>query len=609
MRSDPSASTAVGAWVRRHVLKVAAAAGVLAVATSASAVTADRIGSSVVPTSVEQPASGTSSGPSVANDLPPATSSAGLPSPLSSLRTVALPDTGTYWDKFMAEDAWNLGEGVSSRAGNVGGRQGDLDPSIHFHPDEPGIHRIGIDAGITNDDRAVVVSKRPDGKIYVAGQVGAPGATTRIGITRLTAAAGLRDTTFGANGVQVLELDVGQLTLVKGVGLTDGDYERLYFLGHDRSNPNNHRFALVCLRGIVGQDLPFGACPGFQTGDVYGIRYYDLGAAPGCSTSHDVPYDLDMDRRGNPGSDYRIYMVGSAQRHINGCADVDMALLKVRLDGSMDTSFNANGVMLRGVPPIVSTPIWKARATAVAVKFDGKVVVGGSTGEGENRRAVLAQFHADGIPDSGFCAPSVTTCDSPPSHRMGLRIWATDTMPTEITALAPTYGFGLYTARTLSTSATTSLSRIARVDEIGGCSSVCNQESVFPASATHTSTAALLFHHSVTGGQGHVVAIANNAADGTPDAAKILVYRFTENEDQNALVRDMAFSSGPLPQRNDITFPAAFGVERNANATAAVVDHLARYLIAGWADFSTTDSDFAFARLQQDVIFQNSLNE
>lgn len=302
MRSYRSASTAVGTSMRRHVLRVAAAAGVLAVATSASAVTADRINNSVVPTSVEQPVHVVSSETSFANDLPPATNGAALSSPSPSLRTVALPDTGTSWDKFMAEDAWNLGEGVSPRAGNVGGRQGDLDPSIHFHPDEPGIHRIGIDAGVTNDDRAVVVSKRPDGKIYVAGQVGAPGATTRIGITRLTAAAGLRDTTFGTNGVQVLELDVGQLTLVKGIGLTDGDYERLYFLGHDRSNANNHRFALICLRSFVGKHLPFGACPGFQTGDVYGIRYYDLDAAPGCSTSHDVPYDLYMDRRGSPGA-------------------------------------------------------------------------------------------------------------------------------------------------------------------------------------------------------------------------------------------------------------------------------------------------------------------
>lgn len=510
--------------------------------------------------------------------------------------------------KLLETGEGDNGAGTTPRTGSLGKRDGDLDPTVDIYVAEPGIHRVAIDGGNTMNDRAVGISQRADGKIYLVGQSGAAGAPTRIAIARLTS-HGQRDPDFGSGGVQIVTVGNPQLTLVKAIGVTRNNYERFYILAQDRELASNHEFALLCLRTpTVGSNLPFETCPGFgsPTGNI--IRYYNFAGATGCASNHDVPRDMFLDDS-TPDS-RRFYLAGSAQRQFNSCTDTDFAVLRVDMNGALDTTFNTTGRVLWGIPPVVGGGSWTASAYAVARRADGRVVLGGGVGGGANLRAVAAQFTSAGAIDNGFCADGVSTCDSPASHRNGIRAWGSDNDTSRVRALTPTFGSGLYVARWRDQNLTSTVGRLTRMDSTGGCLIFCNEATMYPTPGTRTVPESMTFHPGPSGTDGQIVVANYNYPDGTFNESRIIVYRFNANTGSNTLGADTLFSSGPVPQRQDITFPGsgATGFVRNARPSMITVDRQGRYLIAGHAAFSASDQDFGFARLQRDVIFIDGFN-
>ena len=265
---------------------------------------------------------------------------------------------------------------------------------------------------------------------------------------------------------------------------------------------------------------------------------------------------------------------------------------------------------MRGIAPVVGGGNWVASAYAVARRADGKVIVGGGVGAGANLRAVAAQFTSAGAIDSGFCAASVSTCESPATHRGGIRAWSNDDAASRVRALAPTFGGGLYVARWRDLGTNATLGRLTRMDATGGCVSYCNEATMYPAAGTHTIPESMVFHAGPAGTDGQVVVANYNYPDGAAEQSKFVVYRFDANTSSNTLSADTQFSTGPIPQRQDITFPGANSAsfERNARPSMITLDQQGRYLIAGFAAFSATDRDFGFARLQRDVIFIDGFN-
>lgn len=494
------------------------------------------------------------------------------------------------------------------KAGNLGKREGDLDPTITIHTDEPGIYRIAIDGGNTMNDRAVGVAQRSDGRIYVVGQSGGPGASTRVAIARLTS-HGRLDTDFGSSGIQVVTVANPQLTLVKAIGVMRDNYERFYILAQDREITNNHEFALICLRTpAVGGNGPFETCPGFGSASGNIIRYYNFAGAAGCTSNHDIPHDMFLDD--STPTARRFYLAGSAQRQFNSCADTDFAALRVDMNGALDTAFNTTGRVMYGVAPVVGGGNWVAAAYAVARRADGRVVLGGGVGAGANLRAVAMQFTNTGTLDSSFCAPAVSTCNSPATHRSGIRAWSDDNDPSRVRALVPTLGAGLYVARWRNQGSTATIGRLTRMDATGGCSSFCNEATMFPTSGTHTIPESMVFHPGPASTDGQITVANYNYPDGLTNQSRIIAYRFNANVSSNNLSADTQFSTGPVPQRQDITFPgtSTAGFQRNARPTVIHLDQQGRYLIAGYAAFGTNDLDFGFARLQRDVIFIDGFN-
>src|SRR5262249_35037563 len=79
----------------------------------------------------------------------------------------------------------------------------------------------------------------------------------------------------------------------------------------------------------------------------------------------------------------------------------DFVVARYNTDGSLDTSFDADGVRTLDVGGAAD------KATAVAVQSDGKIVVVGSDGAD----AVVARLDADGSTDTSFSADGRQTID------------------------------------------------------------------------------------------------------------------------------------------------------------------------------------------------------
>lgn len=493
------------------------------------------------------------------------------------------------------------------RAGAVGRREGDLDRTFIHHADEPGVRRDGINVGNTTRDIAVGIAQRADGKVYLVGQAGRPGAPTRIAILRLTASNLDRDPRFGNGGLQVIELANPQLTLVKAVALMVDGYERFYILAQDKERYDNHDFALICLRTptVLG-DGDFEACPGFGSPAGVLVRYYDFGLAPGCAGHHDLANDIHLDRR--PSQPMKLYLAGSAQRQFNACGDTDLAVIRTDLSGALDTSFAMTGKVAIGVTPVTGGGAWTATALAVTRHVSGDVVIGGAVGTGNDRRAILAMLNEDGTLRTTFCSPSVATCDSPMTHRSGVRAWNSDTVSTSVRSLVAAPNAGVYVARSFTRNVSETVGRLSRIDASGGCHVFCGEIDMFPEFSTHTAPVAMVYHDR-NGLNGQITVANYSFPAGQPERARIIVYRFNETGVTNNLQSDVQFTTGPSTGRNNITVPGNVGEPRNTRPEVMAMDRQGRYLVAGWTAWEGEDLDFALARLQRDVIFINGVND
>src|SRR5438105_3806779 len=79
----------------------------------------------------------------------------------------------------------------------------------------------------------------------------------------------------------------------------------------------------------------------------------------------------------------------------NGAYD-DFAIARYNTDGSLDTSFDGDGIL--------TTNIGSANdnATSVAIQADGKIVLAGYAGNGTDDDFALARYNADGSLDTSF---------------------------------------------------------------------------------------------------------------------------------------------------------------------------------------------------------------
>jgi uncharacterized delta-60 repeat protein len=91
-------------------------------------------------------------------------------------------------------------------------------------------------------------------------------------------------------------------------------------------------------------------------------------------------------------SDGKIVVAGSS----NNGSDNDFALIRYNGDGSLDSSFDSDGI---AITVFGSSSDF---GNSVAIQSDGKIVVAGSSNNGSNNEFAVARYNTDGSLDSSF---------------------------------------------------------------------------------------------------------------------------------------------------------------------------------------------------------------
>jgi uncharacterized delta-60 repeat protein len=90
-------------------------------------------------------------------------------------------------------------------------------------------------------------------------------------------------------------------------------------------------------------------------------------------------------------SDGKIVVAGFSLRSV----DYDITLLRLKTNGTLDSSFGTNGVVLKDLGS-------DDYANNVAIQPDGKIVICGSTSNGTDQEFAVVRFNSNGTIDSGF---------------------------------------------------------------------------------------------------------------------------------------------------------------------------------------------------------------
>jgi len=108
-------------------------------------------------------------------------------------------------------------------------------------------------------------------------------------------------------------------------------------------------------------------------------------------------------------TDGKILLTG----YSNNGSNYDIALLRYHSDGSLDTSFNATGSVTTDVATL------NEAAYSVAIQTDGKILVGGYSELNYHAQMALLRYHSDGSLDTSFNATGIVTTDIGSSHEYG----------------------------------------------------------------------------------------------------------------------------------------------------------------------------------------------
>jgi uncharacterized delta-60 repeat protein len=232
------------------------------------------------------------------------------------------------------------------------------------------------------DSRVSAVAVHPDGRIVLAGRAPA----NQIGVARLNA-DGTPDPSFGTNGS--LTLQFGQISDANAVAVQqDG---RIVLAGAVfNGGEGSYDFLAVRLN-------PNGALDPTFSGDGLQTVAFDLGTLK-----------TDVARGVAVQPDGRIVLVGEAQLSLVDLSvslERDFALVRLNPDGSPDPTFDGDG-------RLTFSHKQSDTAAAVALRPDGRVVVGGTTGSsfflhglgGASFDFAVLRFNADGSLDPTFGA-------------------------------------------------------------------------------------------------------------------------------------------------------------------------------------------------------------
>lgn len=240
----------------------------------------------------------------------------------------------------------------------VYGQPGTLD--ISFDSDGKLTTAIGI-----GNDVVRGITVQPDGKIVAAG-FASNGLNSDFALARYNA-DGTLDNTFSIDGKLTTAIGSSDDICYAICLQPDG---KIIAAGYS-SNGLNNDFALVRYNVDGSLDNSFD-------GDGIVITPFD--------SSDDIIYSMIIQ------TDGKIIVVGCA---ING-TDLDFALARYNVDGSLDISFGNDGKVL------TDFSMFDDKIFGITLQTDGKIVVVGYMDSGTSLDWALARYNVDGSLDSSF---------------------------------------------------------------------------------------------------------------------------------------------------------------------------------------------------------------
>lgn len=276
----------------------------------------------------------------------------------------------------------------------------------------------------------IVMGRQSDGKIVVALSI-ASGAATHVVLQRLTP-AGAKDTTFGTNGEVKLPVRADTLTsggkVVHAIAMLPDDkflvagWENvgslilpvLYKYEAD-GKPDDTFNAIVVARNNAGTlsrwyrsiaVIPDGRI--VLAGTAFDGTYYYLavwrltpdGAVDtslngvGVALAAPQPLNQNYALAMALGPDGSIFVVGQSF-YVAGAYNI--GVVKLKADGTLDRSFNQ-----KGTATVSFGTTGVNQPNRVAIRSDGRVLIGGTSGAGASAKLALLQLMPDGTADSRF---------------------------------------------------------------------------------------------------------------------------------------------------------------------------------------------------------------
>ena len=244
-----------------------------------------------------------------------------------------------------------------------------------YQPDGSLDATFSVDGKVTTNvfahDVVSDMALQADGKILVAGWVLGAGVASDFALVRYNVDGSL-DTTFGVNGIVITDVLGGDDVAASVSVQTDG---RIVVTG-DASRD----VALVRYNADGSLDTSFA-------GDGTVTTTFNVLGGDSAASSLIQP-------------DGRIVVAGWV---MNDALEMEIALARYNVDGSLDASFGTGGKL--------TTPIQAgAEAFGVVRQPDGKIVVSGYSDDASgNRDFALARYNADGTLDSTFSGDGIVT--------------------------------------------------------------------------------------------------------------------------------------------------------------------------------------------------------
>lgn len=229
-----------------------------------------------------------------------------------------------------------------------------------------------------------------DGKIVLGGFV-SNGTNNDFIVARLTTSGAL-DTLFDFDGIATLAVGTGNDEALMVALQPDG---KIVLAGQTNAGTNND-FALARFNSVGALDASFGVNGSVVT--AFGATSNDLGRA------------IDIQ------SDGKIVMVGTSSNKL--------ALARYNTNGTLDTAFDTDGMLLTTTALTVSTNLTVFSTTKANVKClsTGKTLVSGSS----NNDFALFQFNSNGTSDAAFGTNGTALYNIDSSDRMSFLMVRTD---------------------------------------------------------------------------------------------------------------------------------------------------------------------------------------